>query len=127
MSRLLLLVLTLSLLVLPAVAESRIDQAVDRVYAQFTDLPRLAPPDQPGDTLVLRLVLYHIRVRGRPENSRLDWQFTLADYLGYNLNIDATNYPDGYAALERDKAALDALTRPQRQRLIRLLSSALRR
>jgi len=109
---------------------TRAEQAADQVYRALPELPREAPPDQPNNTLVRRMILYHLRVRGRPETSRLDWQLTLSDYLGYNLTIDPATYPENgtaFAALDRDRAALDGLSRQGRWRLVRLLIDALRR
>ncbi|AGY58937.1 hypothetical protein [Gloeobacter kilaueensis] len=109
---------------IPVVAASRLQAAAERVYAKIPNLEHNALPGQPDNTLVRRLINYHATLRGRPEYSRLDWKLTLADYLGYNLPIDPTTYPDngpGQPVLAQDRAAIDALSRPQRNRLIEVL------
>jgi hypothetical protein len=105
-------------------AAPRTAEVAQKVYAQFSALPRNEVPGEPDNTLIRRMIQYHTRVQGRPEQSRLDWQLTFSDYLGYNLNIDPTTYPDRNA-LEADKAAIDKLTRDQRNQLIRLFILAL--
>jgi hypothetical protein len=101
-------------------AAPRTVEVAQKIYAQFSALPRNEVSEEPDNTLLRRMIQYHTRVQGRPEQSRLDWQLTFADYLGYNLNIDPTTYP-ARNALEADKAAIDRLTRDQRHQLIRLL------
>jgi hypothetical protein len=100
-------------------AAPRTAEVAQKLYAQFSALPRNEVPGEPDNTLIRRMIQYHTRVQGRPEQSRLDWQLTFSDYLGYNLNIDPSTYPDRNA-LEADKAAIDGLTRDQRNQLIRL-------
>lgn len=106
-----------------AFAASRTVEVAQKVYAQFPALPRIEVAGNPENTLIRRMIQYHTRLQGRPEQSRLDWQLTLSDYLGYNINIDPTSYPER-SLLETDKAALDALTRDQRSQLIRVLIRA---
>ncbi|UFP93437.1 hypothetical protein [Gloeobacter morelensis] len=111
-------------------AATRFETAAAKVYEQMPNLERGELPGKPESTLVRRLMLYHASIRGRPETSRLDWKLTLSDYLGYNLNIDPATYPEykaGQDTLARDRAAVDALSRRERNRLIDVLVFALQR
>jgi hypothetical protein len=103
-------------------AAPRTVEVAQKVYAQFA-LPRNEVPGDSDSTLIRRMIQYHTRVQGRPEQSRLDWQLTFADYLGYNLNINPATYPE-HNWLDADKAAIDALTRDQRHQLIQFLIRA---
>ncbi len=80
-----------------------------------------------NSTLVTRLLQYHIYVKGRAPAYRLDWKLTLADYLGVNELISEAAYP-GNATLktnpiERDRAAINRLTRKERNDLVQTLVS----
>ena len=77
------------------------------------------------NNLVNRLIRYHVRVKRRPPNYRLDWKLTLADYLGANDLIEETLYP-GYDTLQQnpmegDRAAIKRLNREQRDALVQTL------
>ena len=77
------------------------------------------------NNLVNRLIRYHVYVKGRPPNYRLDWKLTLADYLGTNELMEETRYP-GYDTLrqnpiEGDRAAIGRLNRKQRDALVQTL------
>lgn len=79
------------------------------------------------NTLVSRLIRYHVYVKGRPTNYRLDWKLTLADYFGANELIQEKVYP-GYDTLrqnpiEGDRAAITRLNRQQRNALVETLVS----
>jgi hypothetical protein len=119
-------VLLVSFLFLSAqrgMAAPRTVEVAQKVYAQFSALPRNEVPGDTDSTLIRRMIQYHTRVQGRPEQSRLDWQLTFSDYLGYNLNINPATYPERNW-LDADKAAIDALTHNQRHQLIQLLIQA---
>ncbi|MBW4644191.1 MAG: hypothetical protein KME23_14605 [Goleter apudmare HA4340-LM2] len=78
------------------------------------------------NTLVSRLIRYHIYVKERTPNYRLDWKLTLADYLDVNETIYDTTYP-GHDTLrqnpiEGDRAAITRLTRRQRDALVQVLT-----
>jgi hypothetical protein len=79
----------------------------------------------PNNTLVSRLMRYHIYVKGRPAMYRLDWKLTLADYLSLNEPIEATTYPGADSLkqnpLEKDVAAMAKLDRTQRNALVQVL------
>jgi hypothetical protein len=82
----------------PPAADTR--DAWKPVYKQLPNLPlenkyvsRESGKVSPDNTLVSRLIEYHIYVKGRAPNYRLDWKLTLADYLGANELIQDTTYP----------------------------------
>jgi hypothetical protein len=124
------------LIYLPAATAQRIqvDQIGPQVYQQIPDLPRENQyvNKETGDvssnnTLVSRLIRYHIYIKGRPTNYRLDWKLTLADYLGMNERIDADTYPSGTALrinpIKGDITVIQSLTRVQRDVLVNTLVS----
>lgn len=120
----------------PALSQSVSPRDVWRqVYEQLPNLPlenkyisketRKVASD---NTLVSRLINYHVYVKGRAPNYRLDWKLTLADYLGANDIMSEEAYP-GYEALrknpiEGDRAAIQRLNRQQRNALIQTLVNA---
>lgn len=79
------------------------------------------------NTLVSRMIRYHTFIKSRPPNFRLDWKLTLADYLGANEVMYESTYPGGDTLqqnpLEGDKAAIQRLTRTQRNTLVDVLVS----
>lgn len=105
------------------------------VYEQLPDFPRENQyiTKETGkisseETLVNRLVRYHVYVRGRPPFYRLDWKLTLAEYLGLSGRMDDSDYP-GAAKLnknpiEGDLAAIRKLNRAQRDALVQALVDA---
>jgi hypothetical protein len=102
------------------------------VYQQLPDLPRENNyiSEETGkvaenNTLVSRLITYHIYTKGRAPIYRLDWKLTLADYLGVNEIMYDTTYP-GHETLrenpiEGDRKAITRLTRSQRNALVQVL------
>lgn len=105
-----------------------------RVYEQLPNLPlenKYISKDTgkvaQDSTLVTRLLQYHLYVKGRAPNYRLDWKLTLADYLGANELISETVYP-GHDTLrtnplEGDRKVIAGLSRQQRNQLIQTLIS----
>lgn len=79
------------------------------------------------NTLISRLVRYHIFVRGRPHPFRLDWRLTLADYLGAHERMSWETYPGANVLTENplagDQAAIASLSRQERDRLVHVLTS----
>lgn len=77
------------------------------------------------NTLADRLVRYHLFVKDRPPQYRLDWKLTLADYLGANELIVEARYPGRESLttnpLEGDRAAIANLTRSEREALVQAL------
>ncbi|BBD68469.1 hypothetical protein NIES4072_42190 [Nostoc commune NIES-4072] len=102
------------------------------VYQQLPDLPRennyISKENgkvAENNTLVSRLITYHIYTKGRAPIYRLDWKLTLADYLGANEIMYDSTYP-GHETLrenpiEGDRKAITRLTRSQRNALVQVL------
>jgi len=114
----------------PPAADTR--DAWRSVYKQLPNLPlenkyvsRESGKVNPDNTLVNRLIEYHVYVKGRSPNYRLDWKLTLADYLGANELIQDTTYPGAKTLrqnpLEGDRAAINRLNRQQRDALVQSL------
>ncbi|MEH2434652.1 MAG: hypothetical protein V7K25_10450 [Nostoc sp.] len=78
-----------------------------------------------NNTLVSRLITYHIYTKGRAPIYRLDWKLTLADYLGANEIMYDTTYPGNETLrenpIEGDRKAITRLTRSQRNALVQVL------
>jgi hypothetical protein len=78
-----------------------------------------------NNTLVSRLIRYHIYVKGRTPIYRLDWKLTLADYLNANEIIYEASYPGNDSLkenpLEGDRTAIAKLTSNQRNHLVQVL------
>lgn len=76
------------------------------------------------NTLVSRIIRYHLYNKKRPTNFRFDWKLTMADYLGAFDRIAADNYAD-YGLrenpMEADIAAVQKLSREERDRLTNTL------
>lgn len=121
---------------LPAIAQkltpTDIRNAWKPVYKQLPDLPlenkyvsRETGKINPDNTLVSRLIEYHLYVKGRAPNYRLDWKLTIADYLEANELIQEATYPGAKTLrqnpLEGDRAAINRLNRQQRDALVQSL------
>ncbi|MCC5609678.1 hypothetical protein LC612_23595 [Nostoc sp. CHAB 5834] len=102
------------------------------VYQQLPDLPRennyISKENgkvAENNTLVSRLITYHIYTKGRAPIYRLDWKLTLADYLGANEIMYDTTYPGNETLrenpMESDRKAITRLTRSQRNALVQVL------
>ncbi|WP_035494072.1 hypothetical protein [Baaleninema simplex] len=108
--------------------------AWQRVYEILPEIPRenqythVETGDiETDNTLIGRLIRYHLYVKGRPYQYRLDWKLTLADYLGENEIMNEGVYP-GYDTLETnpllgDREAIQSLTPQQRDDLVHVLVS----
>ncbi|HAX76063.1 MAG TPA: hypothetical protein DCY88_09565 [Cyanobacteria bacterium UBA11372] len=103
-----------------------------QVYQQMPDLPlenqyvnQQSGKVDPDNTLASRLIRYHMFVKGRPPNFRLDWKLTIADYLDANELMQEGVYPGGDTLRENplpgDRAVIQRLTRAQRNALIQTL------
>lgn len=114
----------------PPAADTR--DAWKPVYQQLPNLPlenkyvsRESGKVNPDNTLVSRLIEYHVYIKGRAPDYRLDWKLTLADYLGANELIQDTTYPGAKTLrqnpLEGDRAAINRLNRQQRNALVQTL------
>ncbi len=105
-----------------------------QVYQQFPDLPKENKYNSTdsgkvaaNNTLASRLIRYHIYVKGRSPNYRLDWKLTLADYLGVNEIMYETTYPGNDTLKQNpiagDRTAIKNLTRQQRNALVQVLAN----
>jgi hypothetical protein len=119
----------------PAAAQFTIPEgAGQRVYERLPYLPlenqyvskQTGKVDE-NNTLVARLMRYHIFVKRRPAIYRLDWKLTLADYLGANDYLVDSQYPSANTSrenpMEGDRKAIEQLTRAQRDALVNVLVS----
>lgn len=103
------------------------------VYEQLPDLPiennyvsKETGKVEPNNTLVGRLIRYHVFVKGRPPNYRFDWKLSLADYLGVTPDYLLESVYPGNDVLrsnpmERDRTAIQSLNRTQRDALVQAL------
>ena len=121
--------------------EAAVAQLPDRraiataVYEQLPDLPleNHYMSTETGDvettnTLVYRLLQYHLRVQSRPLGSRFDWKLTLADYLGANEWMDDRLYPDRFLETNpysHDIEVVRTFNRQQRDDLVSAILIAL--
>lgn len=120
----------------PAVAQPtplrRVTPSVmsDQLYQQLPDFPlENQYISDTGDiaienTLVSRFIRYHIYIKNRPTNFRLDWKLTLADYLRAFERISPDRYADyglRESPLANDIAAIEALSPAQRNAFINAL------
>lgn len=107
------------------------------VYRQLPNLPlenqyvsRETGQVATDNTLVRRMIQYHIFQKGRPPGLRLDWKLTLADYLGVNEYMDPDRYVAGArltpSPLAGDQAAVRRLSRVQREELVQTLLALLK-
>lgn len=109
-------------------------EAEARVYEQLPNLPlenqyvsQETGEVNPNSTLIGRLIRYHIYIKGRPPQYRLDWKLTLADYLGKNELMFEGVYPGSEDLRDNpmmgDREAIRSLTRSQRNALVHTLVS----
>lgn len=103
-----------------------------QVYQRLPDLPREnqyvskeTGKVNANDTLVSRLIRYHVNVKSRAPNYRFDWKLTLADYLGAHEALSESLYPSGNTLesnpMESDRALIQKLNRSQRDALVNVL------
>ncbi|NJK40036.1 MAG: hypothetical protein HC835_06120 [Oscillatoriales cyanobacterium RM2_1_1] len=112
----------------------RVQEVWQEIYQQFPDLPKEnqyvaidTGQVTADDTLIGRLIRYHVYVMGRSPLYRLDWKLTLADYLGINEVMFEANYPSQDKFRENpivgDRAAIAQLNRAQRDQLVTALAN----
>jgi hypothetical protein len=110
----------------------RPEAAARQVYAQIPDLPRANTYTRsdtgmldPENTLISRFIRYHQDVKKRFTDIRLDWQLTLADYLGAHEAIVVERYPGSNTLtanpMTTDIELIQALNRRQREQLVTVL------
>ena len=113
----------------------RPDEVWQQVYNRLPNLPREnqyvskeTGKVAPNNTLVSRLIRYHIYVKNRPTQYRLDWKLTLADYLNVNEAIEEATYPSRADLkknpMDADIAAIERLNRVERDALVQALVDA---
>lgn len=118
----------------PQSTRIRVSEVWKKVYEQLPNLPKenqyiLQETGKVAEenTLISRLIRYHIYVKGRPPQYRFDWKLTLADYLGVNEPIIESAYPGGEVLRENpalaDQKAIQQLNREQRETLVNTLVS----
>ena len=124
-----------SFLVAPSFAQTARPQEFGmQVYQRLPNLPlenKYVSKDTKkvavDNTLVTRLLQYHLYLKGRAPGYRLDWKLTLADYLGANELIDEAAYPGNATLstnpLEGDRAVITRLNRKQRNELVQVMVS----
>ncbi|MBP0017978.1 MAG: hypothetical protein J7647_10525 [Cyanobacteria bacterium SBLK] len=104
----------------------------ERAYENLPDFPREnqyisrdSGEVESNNTLLARLIYYHIYLKNRPPQYRFDWKLTLADYLGANETILSERYSGTRTLrdnpLKGDIAVIDRLNRQQREELIQTL------
>lgn len=123
----------LLLIAQPLVAQDvHVGDAWQQVYQLLPNLPREnqyvsreTGKIAESNTLISRLIRYHIYVKVRPVNYRLDWKLTLADYLGANELMSASTYPSVDTLrtnpFQNDVAVIRSLNRVQRDALVQTL------
>ncbi len=111
----------------------RVQDAWKFVYEKLPDFPiennyvsKETGKVDPNNTLVGRLIRYHVFVKGRPPNYRFDWKLSLADYLGATPDYLVEGVYPGKDVLrsnpmERDRTAIQSLNRKQRDALVQAL------
>jgi hypothetical protein len=114
-----------------------VPEASQQVYDTLPDLPRenqyqyIDPEtgDPEANTLIRRMMLYHLQIKARALTNRFDWKLTLADYLEKNEAIYAQAYPGSQTLTEnpytQDKIALQSLSRQERAALLEAILVAL--
>jgi hypothetical protein len=123
----------LLLIAQPLVAQDlRVGDAWQQVYQLLPNFPReneyinrATGKVAESNTLISRLIRYHVYVKARPVNYRLDWKLTLADYLGANERMPAATYPSADTLrtnpFQNDVAVIRSLNRTQRDALVQTL------
>lgn len=110
----------------------RLGEGGQQVYRQLPYLPlenqyvnKETRQVDSNNNLVNRLIQYHVYVKGRPPNYRLDWKLTLADYLDANELMEERLYPGADTLrqnpIKGDRAAIKRLNREQRDALVQTL------
>ncbi len=109
--------------------------AWQQVYQQLPNFPREnqyiskeTGKVAENNTLVSRMIKYHVYIKQRPPNYRLDWKLTLADYLGANEIMEDGSYPGNDTLrknpIEGDRAVIKRLKLRQRDALVEALVNA---
>ncbi|SKB13943.1 conserved exported hypothetical protein [Planktothrix sp. PCC 11201] len=111
----------------------RVSEVWKKVYEQLPNLPqenqylsKETGKVAEDNTLISRLIRYHIYVKARPTQYRFDWKLTLADYLGVNEPMLVLSYPGQEVLKENpligDQKAIQQLNRVERDALVNTLA-----
>jgi hypothetical protein len=134
MKRLILTTIVLSLATIAQPVQAlRPSEVPSLVYKQIPTLPtenqyinKETKKVDKDNTLVSRIMRYHLYLKGRPATYRLDWKLTLADYLGVNDIMDLAAYPSreklNINPMEGDIKAVQSLSRSDRDALVQTLT-----
>jgi hypothetical protein len=106
-----------------------------QIYQRLPDLPlenqyvsKETGQVDSENTLVGRLIRYHLYSKGRPPFYRLDWKITLAEYLEVHRIMEEVGYPSANSLntnpVGGDVSAIKRLNRAQRDALIQSLVDA---
>ncbi|MEM9569227.1 MAG: hypothetical protein AAF974_13070 [Cyanobacteria bacterium P01_E01_bin.34] len=105
-------------------AKPSFPQRIRDIPEKATQIYELVP-DLPGggedERWLQRLLLYHVRTKGRLANSRFDWRLTFADFLGANETMYADQYPPGSTEvnpLNGDRDRFQTMTRQDRNEFL---------
>ncbi|MEB3883024.1 hypothetical protein [Lyngbya sp. CCY1209] len=112
----------------------RVRDVWKQVYERLPDLPEennYVSADTgelaADNTLIDRLIRYHLYVQSRPPQFRFDWKLTLADYLGANELMREEQYPSATSLrdnpMQGDREAIRTLSREERNALVDVLVS----
>lgn len=118
-----------SLEVAQAVRRIQVQDIGSQVYQSLPNLPQenYYISQETGevaenDTLIQRLIRYHLYIKGRSPLSRFDWKLTVADYLGVNEVMSENQYPSGKTLNQNpmvsDRERISSLTRSERNDLV---------
>lgn len=94
-----------------------IPERTAQIYELMPDLPGSGEDEQ----WLQRILLYHVRTKGRLTDSRFDWRLTFADFLDANEPIYADQYPSGNTdvnPLTDDRQLFQAMTRQDRNEFL---------
>jgi hypothetical protein len=133
MKLIILTAIALLLTIAPPAQALRPSEVPALVYKQIPALPtenqyinKETKKVDKDNTLVSRLMRYHLYLKGRPASYRLDWKLTIADYLGANETMDEATYPSREKLrtnpMEGDRKAIQALSRGDRDALVQTLT-----
>jgi hypothetical protein len=125
--------IALLITIAPSAQALRPSEVPTLVYKQIPTLPtenqyisKETKKVDKDNTLVSRLMRYHLYIKGRPATYRLDWKLTLADYLGVNDIMDEAAYPSreklNINPMEADRKAIQALSRSDRDTLVQTMT-----
>ncbi len=88
---------------------------------QIAELVPNLPAQEEREKWLQRILLYHVRTKGRLANSRFDWRLTFADFLGANNPMYADQYPPGDTEenpLNSDRELFQAMSRQERNEFL---------